>query len=86
MYGELLFDAGDAVSAEYRFKRAIAVARQQSAKLWEIRAATSLAKLWQNQGKRVEAHDLLASIYGWFTEGFDTPVLRNAKGLLNELN
>jgi predicted ATPase len=61
------------------------VAQQQSAKFWELRAATSLARLWRDQGKRTEARDHLAAIYGWFTEGFDTPVLQDAKALLDEL-
>jgi hypothetical protein len=59
---------------ESKFDRAIAVARRQNAKLLEICAATNLAQLWQDQGKRLEARNLLALIYGWFTEGFDTPV------------
>ena len=62
------------------------VAKWQRAKLWELRAATSLARLWRDQGKRSEARVLLAPIYGWFTEGFDTPVLRDAKALLDELS
>ena len=57
----------------------------QQAKSWELRAAMSMARLWRNQGKRVEARDLLAPIYGWFTEGFDTPDLKEAKALLDEL-
>jgi predicted ATPase len=57
----------------------------QSAKLWELRAATSLARLWRDQGKRTEARGLLAPIYGWFTEGFDTPDLKEAQALLEEL-
>ena len=55
------------------------------AKLWELRAATSLARLWRDQGKRAEARDLLAPVYGWFTEGFGTPVLQEAEALLAEL-
>jgi predicted ATPase len=74
------------VAAEASLHQAIAVARKQSAKLWELRAATSLARLWRDQGKRTEARDLLAPIYGWLTEGFDTPVLQDAKALLDELN
>jgi hypothetical protein len=58
---------------------------RQSAKFWELRAAADLARLWRDQGKRTEARDLLAPIYGWFTEGFDTPVLQDAKALLDEL-
>jgi tetratricopeptide (TPR) repeat protein len=86
MYGECLIASGDLASAERRFNRALSVARLQHAKLWEICAATSLAELWREQGKRLEARNLLAPIYGWFSEGFDTPVLRKAKVLLNELN
>ena len=73
------------MAAEASLHQAIAVARRQSAKLWELRAATSLARLWRDQGKRTEARDLLAPIYGWLTEGFDTPVLQDAKALLDEL-
>jgi predicted ATPase len=75
----------DAVKAEAYFERALAVARKQQAKSWELRAATSLARLWRDQGKRDEARDLLAPIYGWFTEGFDTLDLKQAKTLLEEL-
>ena len=57
----------------------------QQAKSWELRAATSMARLWQSQGKRQDAHDLLTPVYGWFTEGFDTADLQEAKGLLEEL-
>ena len=71
--------------AEQSFQKAVAVARQQSAKLWELRAATSLARLWRDQGKRTDARDLLAPIYAWFTEGFDTPVLQHVKALLDQL-
>jgi predicted ATPase len=67
------------------YREAIAIAQQQNAKLWELRAATSLARLWRDQGKRTEARDLLAPIYGWFTEGFDTPVLKEARALLDDL-
>jgi predicted ATPase len=75
----------DAAQAEACFQQALAIARQQQAKSWELRAATSLARLWQSQGKRAEAHALLAPIYGWFTEGFDTADLQDAKALLEEL-
>ena len=68
------------------FRQAIEIARAQQAKSWELRAATSLARLWGDQGKRTEARDLLAPIYGWFTEGFDTPVLKEAKLLLDQLS
>jgi predicted ATPase len=83
--GKLSVCLGDLPLAEQSLQRAIAVARSQTAKLYEVRAATSLARLWRDQGKRTEAHDLLAPIYGWFTEGFDTPVLEEAKALLDEL-
>jgi predicted ATPase len=74
----------DAAKAEAYFERALSVARAQEAKSWELRAATSLARLWRDQRKRDQAHDLLAPIYGWFTEGFDTLDLKNARSLLNE--
>ena len=70
--------------AELYFERALAVARQQQAKSWELRAATSLAQLWRDQGKRDKARDLLAPVYGCFTEGFDTLDLKEAKALLDE--
>ncbi len=70
---------------EAYFKHALAVARAQQAKSWELRAATSMARLWRNQGKRDVARDLLAPVYGWFTEGFDTINLKEAKALLDEL-
>jgi predicted ATPase len=69
----------DAEKAEAYFERALSVGRQQQAKSWELRAAMSMARLWRDQGKRDEAHELLAPVYGWFTEGFDTA---NLKGLL----
>jgi predicted ATPase len=75
----------DAAKAEAHFERAVAIASAQKAKSWELRAATSLARLWCNQGKREDARDLLTSIYGWFTEGFDTLDLKQAKALLDEL-
>ena len=68
------------------FERALTVARQQQAKSWELRAAMSMARLWRDQGKRDEARDLLAPVYGWFTEGFDTLDLKEAKALLDELS
>ena len=71
--------------AEASFRRAIAVAQEQSARWWELRAATGLARLWRDQGKRAEARALLAPVHGWFTEGFDTPDLKDAKTLLDEL-
>jgi predicted ATPase len=75
----------DLAGAESCFRHGIAVAREQNAKLWELRAATSLARLWRDQGKRHEAYDLLAPVYGWFTEGLDTADLNTAKALLEEL-
>ena len=75
----------DVVQAEACFQQALAIARRQQAKSWELRAATSLARLWQQQGKRDEAYELLAPVYGWFTEGFDTADLQEAKALLAEL-
>jgi predicted ATPase len=71
--------------AETCFQHAMTIAQDQGAKSWELRAATSLARLWQSQGKCEEAHDLLAPIYNWFTEGFDTADLKDAKALLDEL-
>jgi predicted ATPase len=75
----------DCLAAEHCFSQAIGIAQQQSAKFWELRAATSLARLWREQGKRDEARDLLLPTYGSFAEGFDTPVLKEAKTLLDEL-
>ncbi len=84
--GDLLAQEGDEAEAEAIFHKAIEVARRQNAKSWELRATTSLARLWQQQGKTDEAHRILAEIYGWFTEGFDTPDLQEAKALLEELS
>jgi predicted ATPase len=78
-------DPAETQKAEACFRRAIEIARGQQAKSWELRAATSLARLWHDQGKRLEARALLAPVYDWFTEGFDTADLKEAKGLLNEL-
>jgi class 3 adenylate cyclase/predicted ATPase len=85
--GELLLqqNADNQAEAETCFQQAIAVAQNQQAKLLELRATTSLARLWQQQGKRQEAHDLLALVYHWFTEGFDTADLKDAKALLDAL-
>ena len=85
--GDLLLRhrAPDAAQAEVCFHQALAIARRQQAKSWELRAAMSLARLWQQQGKRAEAYDLLAPIYGWFAEGFDTAALQEAKALLEQL-
>jgi class 3 adenylate cyclase/predicted ATPase len=81
----LLSPERDAAKAKACFERALAVARQQRAKSWELRAAMSMARLWRDQGKRNEARELLAPVYGWFTEGFDTLDLKEAKALLDEL-
>ena len=87
LQGELLLRQAtpDALQAEACFHQALALARRQQAKSWELRAAMSLCRLWQRQGKRAEARALLAPIYGWFTEGFDTADLQEAKALLEEL-
>jgi predicted ATPase len=74
----------DKAKGEVYFEKALSVARQQQAKSWELRAAMSMARLWREQGKREEALDLLAPVYGWFTEGFDTLDLKEAKTLLGE--
>jgi predicted ATPase len=85
--GELLLTQwpGSAPEAETCFQQARDVARRQEAKSLELRAAMSLARLWQQQGRRQEAYDLLAPVYNWFTEGFDTADLKDAKALLQEL-
>src|SRR5262249_38095761 len=87
LQGELLQRQAvpDAAQAEACFQQALAIARHQQAQSWELRTATSLARLWQCQGKRAEAYELLAPIYGWFTEGFDTADLQDAKALLEAL-
>jgi len=82
----LLSPQPDMARAEAYLDRALAIARSQQAKSWELRAAISMARLWRDQGKRQQAHDLLAPVYGWFTEGFDTLDLKQAKALLDELN
>ncbi len=84
MRGEVLL-AQDEAAAEASFERALSIARHQSAKLWELRAAVSLARLWRDQGRNDKATDLLAPVYGWFTEGFATPDLQAAKELLDNL-
>jgi predicted ATPase len=76
---------GDLLKTQAYFERALAVARQQQAKSWELRASMSLARLWRDQGKVQQARELLAPVYGWFTEGFDTRDLKEAKALLEEL-
>ncbi len=85
--GELLFRQAvpDQAQAEACFHEALDIARAQQAKSWELRTTTSLARLWQSQDKRKEAYDLLAPVYGWFTEVFDTADFKDAKALLDEL-
>jgi tetratricopeptide (TPR) repeat protein len=83
--GDLLNAAGNQSGAERHYRQAMAVAKRQSAKLLQLRAATRLARLWRDQGKRAEARDLLGPIYNWFTEGFDAPDLKDAKALLEQL-
>ena len=84
--GELLLLQGNEAGAEASFHQAIGVAREQSAKSWELRATTSLCRLWQKQGKRRKARLELAAVYNWFSEGFDTADLQEAKALLDELS
>ena len=84
--GRLLLRQGHPEAAEELYRKALSVAREQEAKLWELRAAASLARLWRDQGRCAAARDLLAPVYGWFTEGFATPDLKAAKMLLDELD
>jgi predicted ATPase len=85
--GELMLSMERAAPAAERcFRRSIDVAREQKARSPELRAAMSLARLWAEQGKRRKAHDLLAPVYGWFTEGFETADLKDAKALVDELS
>jgi predicted ATPase len=84
--GQLLWRRGNPEAAEEFYRTALSIAEEQEAKLWELRAAASLARLWRDQGKRDEARDLLAPVYGWFTEGFDTLDLKEARTLLDELS
>ena len=81
----LLLPESNAARAKAYFERALAVAQAQQAKSWELRAAMSMARMWRDQGKHQQARDLLAPVYGWFTEGFDTLDLKEAKSLLHEL-
>jgi predicted ATPase len=83
--GRLLLRQGHAEAAEELYRKALSIAREQEAKLWELRAAVSLARLRRGQGRRAEANDLLAPVYNWFTEGFDTADLKEVRGLLGEL-
>jgi predicted ATPase len=82
---ELMSPERDATKAQAHFERGIAIAREQKAKSWELRAAMGLARLWRDQGKRQQARGLLAPVYGWFTQGFDTLDLKAAKSLLDEV-
>jgi predicted ATPase len=81
----IALDPGAKADAEVAFFQLIEIVQRQSSKSWELRAAMSMARLWREQGKRREACDLLAPVYGWFTEGFDTRDLKDAKALLDEL-
>jgi class 3 adenylate cyclase/predicted ATPase len=83
--GRLLFRQGHSEAAEELYRKALSIAGEQEAKLWELRAAMSLTRLRRDQGRRAEARDLLVPVYGWFTEGFDTADLKEAKELLDEL-
>ena len=83
--GQLLLRRGQTEAAEQLYRKALSIAWKQEAKLWELRAAVSLAGLHRDQGRRAEARELLAPVYGWFTEGFGTPDLKEARALLDEL-
>ena len=83
--GQLLLRQGHTEAAEQLYRKALSIAQEQEGKLWELRAAASLASLWRDQGRRNEARHLLSPVYGWFTEGFDTPDLKEAKALLDDL-
>jgi len=84
--GQLMLRQGHAEAAEDLYRKALSIARDQEAKLWELRAAVNLARLRRDQGRRAEARELLAPVYGWFTEGFDTPDLKEAKALIDTLD
>jgi predicted ATPase len=83
--GEIALRKPNTAEAEAYFDRALIIARKQQAKSWELRAAMSMARLWRDQGKLQQAHELLAPVYGWFTAGFDTRDMQEAKTLLDEL-
>ena len=83
---ELMSPKPDAANAQAQFERALKISRAQQSKSLELRASMSMARLWRDQGKRDEARELLAPVYGWFTEGFDTLDLKEAKALLDELH
>src|SRR5260370_16852939 len=82
---DLMLRRGHSEGAAELYRKALRIAQEQEAKLWELRAAASLARLHRDQGRHAEARDLLAPVYGWFTEGFGTPDLRDAKALIDEL-
>jgi predicted ATPase len=84
--GQLLLRQRHSEAAEELFCKALSIAEEQGARLWELRAAVSLARLRRDQDRRAEAHDLIRPIYDWFTEGFDTPDFQEAKALLEELS
>src|ERR1700738_3967231 len=84
--GQLMLRQGHSEAAEELYRKALSIAQEQGAKLWELRAAAGLARLRRDQGRHAEARDLLAPVYVWFTEGFHTPDLREAKALLDELD
>ncbi len=84
--GQLMWRQGDSEAAEALYRQALAIATEQEAKLWELRAAVNLARLSRDQGRRSEAGNFLASVFGWFTEGFDTRDVRSAKALLDDLS
>ena len=83
--GQLLLRQGHSEAAEELYRQALSIAREQEARLWELRATVSLARLSHDQIRRAAARDLLAPVYGWFTEGFGTPDLKEARALLDEL-
>jgi len=83
--GQLVLRQGHPKAAEQLYRKAMSIAQEQEAKLWELRAAVSLARLHRDQGRRAEARELLAPVYDWFTEGFGTPDLKEARALLDEL-
>jgi predicted ATPase len=83
--GKMLLTLGRRGEAEAGLRRALTIAQQQQARWWELRAATTLAKHWRDEGKYLEAYSLLQPVYGWFVEGFDTTSLKDAKALLGEL-
>ena len=85
VHGLVLIKENKPAESEAAFSQALDLAREQQAKSLELRVATSLARLWGEQGRRTEARELLAPVYGWFAEGFDTADLKNAKTLLDQL-